>query len=319
MPSSTRVPLALTLPWAVWAGVRTVGGERGWPLVPAMAFTRYAAGSSVLPLALALRARSRPAVAVSAAAAALLGAAVLRGAGPGPAAPEPGAPLRLASLNMLHGRADPAAVLALAAGVDVLALSEVTPEADAALRAAGLAGLLPHAHFLPSDEPAVPGAGGAVWTRLPVLARLQTPGHFQQPTLRVAPPGGPVVEVTAVHVHPPTSSADDVRRWHADLDRLSAPETGVLRVLAGDLNATPDHAAFRRVLGRGWTDAARATGQGLRPTWRPVRSPQPRLTLDHVLADPRITVAGLQVRPVPGTDHRALVADLRLPLDRAWA
>jgi endonuclease/exonuclease/phosphatase family metal-dependent hydrolase len=84
-------------------------------------------------------------------------------------------------------------------------------------------------------------------------------------------------------------------------------------VLAGDFNATPDHAAFRRLLCRGWTDAARVTGQALRPTWSPLRSPLPRLTLDHVLVGPRIGVASLQVVHVAGTDHRALVADLRLP------
>jgi hypothetical protein len=32
-----------------------------------------------------------------------------------------------------------------------------------------------------------------------------------------------------------------------------------------------------------------------------------------VLVDPRIGVASFEVVPVPGTDHRALVTDLRLP------
>jgi len=312
VPLSSRAALALSAPWAGWALVRSAGADRGFPLVPALAFTRYAAGTSVLPLAAAVSARSPGATAVAATATALLGGAVLRGAGR--AAPPPsGRPLRLASLNMLHGRADPAAVLALAAEVDVLALAEVTREADAGLRAAGLPRLLPHGTFLPSTDPAVPGAGGAVWTRLPVTGSARLAGAFQQPVLRVAPPGAPEVEVTAVHLHPPTSSPGDVRSWQRDLDQLPQPGPGVLQVLAGDFNATPDHASFRRVLDRGWTDAARATGQGLRPTWSPVRAPLPRLTLDHVLVDPRIGVASLQVRRVAGTDHRALVVELRLP------
>ena len=312
VPLSRRSALALSAPWAGWALVRASGAERGFPLVPALAFTRYAAGTSLLPLAAAVSARSRGATAVAGAATALLAGAVLRTAGR-PAPPPPGRPLRLGSLNMLYGRADPAAVLALAAEVDVLALAEVTPEADAALRAAGLPQLLPHGTFLASADPAVPGAGGAVWTRLPVTGQGQLPGHFQQPVLRVAPPGAAEVEVTAVHLHPPTSSPGDVRHWQLDLDRLPDADPDVLQVLAGDFNTTPDHASFRRVLRHGWVDAAQATGQGLRPTWSPIRSPLPRLTLDHVLVDPRIGVASLEVRSVAGTDHRALLVELRLP------
>ena len=104
-----------------------------------------------------------------------------------------------------------------------------------------------------------------------------------------------------------------MRRWEQDLRLLPDPAPDVLHVLAGDFNATPDHAAFRRLLRRGWTDAARLTGRALRPTWSPMRSPVPRLTLDHVLVDPRVGVASLEVVHVPGTDHRALVTELRLP------
>src|SRR5205823_1406594 len=118
---------------------------------------------------------------------------------------------------------------------------------------------------------------------------------------------------TAVHTHPPTRTPTQVARWEADLRLLPEPEEGLLRVLAGDLNATPDHASFRRLLRRGWVDAARVTGQALRPTWAPLRWGWPRLSLDHVLVDPRIGVASFAVVHVPGTDHRALVADLRLP------
>jgi endonuclease/exonuclease/phosphatase (EEP) superfamily protein YafD len=308
-----RAALALAAPWAGWAVMRAAGAERGFPLVPAAAFTRYAAGTSVLPVAVAVLARSRPATWLAAGSAAVLGGAVLSAGRRTPGAAASGAPLRVASLNMLYGRADPAAVLALATDVDVLALSEVTPEADEVLRSAGLGELLPHGHHLAAADPARPGAGGAVWTRMPVLARDQVVGYFEQPTVRLALPGALPVEVTAVHTHPPTRSADDVRGWHRDLDRLPDPQDDVLRVLAGDFNATPDHASFRRLLRRGWVDAARATRQALRPTWAPLRFPFPRLSLDHVLVDQRIGVAALQIVQVPGTDHRALIADLRLP------
>jgi endonuclease/exonuclease/phosphatase (EEP) superfamily protein YafD len=295
--------------------VRAAGADRGFPLVPAAAFSRYAAGTSVLPVAVAIAARSRSATWLASGAAALLAGAVLSGVRRTPAGPTAGRPLRLVSLNMLHGRADAAAVVALAvrADADVLALAEVTPEAVSALLDAGLPDLLPYAHVVPAGDGQPAGAGGALWTRLEVRARSVTPGRFGQPASRLAVPGARDVEVTAVHTHPPTASRRQVARWEEDLQLLPEPEEEVLRVLAGDFNATPDHSAFRRLLGRGWVDAGRATGQALRPTWSPVHAPVPRLTLDHVLVDPRIGVASLRIEHVAGSDHRALVADLRLP------
>jgi endonuclease/exonuclease/phosphatase family metal-dependent hydrolase len=313
VPLSRRAALALAVPWAGWALLRATGAERSFPLVPAMAFTRYAAGTSALPVAVGALTRSRSATGLAAAAAGTLGGAVLSTNRRTPGAPTSGRSVTLASLNMLHGRADPVAVRALAAEADVLALSEVTPEAVRALLDAGISDLLPNAHVVPAGEGRPAGAGGAVWTRLDVTERSVVPGRFGQPSVRLSVPGAPDLAVVAVHTHPPISSRAQVAHWEEDLRLLPDPTEDVLHVLAGDFNATPDHAAFRRLLGRGWTDAARVTGQALRPTWSPVHFPLPRLTLDHVLVDPRIGVGALRVVPVPGSDHRALVADLRLP------
>lgn len=308
--------IVFAVPWAAAAVLRSTGTERGFPLVPALAFTPYIAATSALPLAAALVSRSRGAAVLATASAAVLTAAMRRPTAPATPAPPPRGPrLRVVSANMLHGRADPAALVALAADrdADVLALMEVTPEAVSGLLAAGVADLLPAGHVVPAGEGQPAGAGGALWTRLEIRGRTVVPGRFGQPAALLTVPGAPDVELTAVHTHPPTSSPAQVASWVEDLRLLPDPEPGVLRVLAGDFNATPDHAAFRRLLGRGWVDAAAATGHARRATWWPMRVPHPRLTLDHVLVDPRIAVEGLQVVHVPGTDHRALVADLRLP------
>ena len=84
-------------------------------------------------------------------------------------------------------------------------------------------------------------------------------------------------------------------------------------MLAGDFNATLDHADLRAVLRRGYADAARAVGGALAWTWRPLRLRFPRLALDHVLVDPRIAVASVDLTTVAGSDHRAVVAELVLP------
>ena len=313
--SARRWALAAAAPWAGCAALRATGAERGFPLVPAMSFTPHAAATAVLPLALAARARSSTAALLVAGS-----GAVLAGAALGPARrrprPEPlpdGSRLRVATVSLRLGlvAADPVVDLVRRHAVDVLAVQELTPRAEAALRAAGLDELLPHAHVLPARPGRVLSASGAVWSRLPVTGRTEVPGGFEQPTVRLDT-GAATVELTSVHSVPPMSPAS-VRRWTEDLESLPAPAPEILRVLAGDFNATFDHAALRVLLGRGYDDAAAAAGRGGAWTWRPLRLPFPRLGLDHVLVDPRIRVAAVDLVPVPGSDHRSVVAELVLP------
>jgi hypothetical protein len=285
--------------------------------VPAVSFTPYAAATALVPLAVAARARSGAAALVAAGSGAVLAGVVL---GPHlrarPALPAPpGTRLKVATVSLRQGLVAPGPVLDLVRrfDVDVLAVQELTPQAEAALRTAGIEGLLPHAHVLLARPGQVAGASGAVWCRVPVVGRSEVPGCFEQPTVRLAADGAAAVELTSVHTVPPSTSPASVRGWVSDLGALPAPAPDVLRVLAGDFNATFDHAALRAVLGLGYDDAARAVGRGLVWTWRPLRLRFPRLALDHVLVDPRIAVASVEFVPVTGSDHRAVVAELVLP------
>ncbi|MGY2001564.1 endonuclease/exonuclease/phosphatase family protein [Blastococcus sp. SYSU DS1024] len=313
-----RWAVAVATPWAVWAVLRRTGAERGFPLVPALAFTPYAAAAAVVPLAAAVRARSRAGTLLAAAAGATLGAAVRSHRGRPPAgAPPTGRRVRIATVSLRRGLvpAEPVVELVRRHGVDVLAVQELTPEAEGRLTAAGLAELLPHAHVIPARPGSVASAAGGIWSRLPVDGRGAVPGGFEQPTVRLQLGAGPALEVTAVHAFPPATSPAAVRAWTADLAALPAPDPAVLRVLAGDFNATLDHAALRAVLRLGYLHAARAVGVGHTWTWRPLRLPAPRLGLDHVLVDPRLAVAGCGFVPVRGSDHRSVVVDLVLPGD----
>jgi hypothetical protein len=67
-----RLPAAAALPGAVFAALRLAGTERGFPLVPAMAFAPHPAATALLPLALGVAARSP----VGAVASAVAGAAL---------------------------------------------------------------------------------------------------------------------------------------------------------------------------------------------------------------------------------------------------
>ena len=115
-----------------------------------------------------------------------------------------------------------------------------------------------------------------------------------------------------MHPFPPISAAS-VRDWQAVLRDLPGPsDDRRSHVLLGDFNATLDHRELRRVLDRGYTDAADATGDGLSPTF-PVTWPIPLIAIDHVLVPRTIGVRRVSIGDLPGSDHRAVVAELVLP------
>jgi hypothetical protein len=304
----------------VWAVLRAAGAEFGFPLVPALAFTPHAAASAVLPLAVAVAARSRTGAVVAGLAATTLTGAVRsnRSNRSTPQAARPaGTTLRIATVSLRKGLVPAASVLDLVRreAVDVLAAQELTPDAERQLRTAGLDELLPHGHVVPARPGSVVSGSGAIWSRLPLHDLGNVPGEFEQPSARLRI-DGLEVELVSVHCAPPATSPAAVRTWTADLAALPRPTPDVLRVLAGDFNATWDHAALRALLGRGWVDAARALGLGSTWTWRPLRLPLPRLVLDHVLVDPRLGVVSCSFVAVPGSDHRSVVVDLAVPARR---
>ena len=308
-----RTVLAVTvaLPWVVWAAVRTAGLDLRHPVVAALAFTPYAAATSWLPVLTALWLRRRSVALLAAVAAVALVATVLPRALGGTRVPAEadGPTLRVMSANVLFGSADMASVLRIAReeDVDVLALQELTVAAARRLDAAG-----GRAWFPARAVEARPGAAGSgLFSRLPLRDRADDDATGSaQPEVELRPPGAQPVRIKTVHPRPPISGPAE-REWRAAIDRLPRPR-GALRVLAGDFNATLDHRVLRRLLDAGYVDAADATGSGLSPTW-PRGSDRPPITIDHVLLDERIGVRSFSVRDLPGSDHRAVVAELVLP------
>ncbi|MBQ0896121.1 endonuclease/exonuclease/phosphatase family protein [Micromonospora sp. U56] len=320
LPARTRPPVRALLCWlavvpgAAWALVRLAGLERG-PLVQAVAFTPYVAAWSLVPLVLALALRRRgPAVAAAVVALVLLGAVVPRAvAADQPAAGGP--VLRVLTANLLKGGADARTVVELVRRhrVDLLAVQEFTPAARDALDRQGLTRLLPHQQLTPE----VGTTGSALYSRLPLTEggfRRNAGFQFTQAYAVVTVPGAPPVRVESTHPAAPYAVAA-VDEWFTDL-RAQPPATpdGPLRILAGDFNATLDHAPLRALLATGYVDAADAAGAGFAGTWGPYDGDLiPPVTIDHVLVDRRIAVRSVAVHPVPGSDHRAVLAELRLP------
>lgn len=304
--------------FAVFAMIRLLGLERGFPLVPLLAYTPYVLVAALLAAVLTAVLRRWSATSVLVLVAASLVSVLLPRALPSDPVAVEGPRIRLLTLNTHFGHTPPENVVELVRdhGVDVLTLQEVTPQMAEGLSEAGLDELLPHV----VDHSAPAAAGGTVHSVHP-LTDLGDVGYdigsLAMPRAAVEVPGyGTGLEVTSVHPMSPRrfSSMD---AWQDALRGLpEAPGTGPVQVLAGDFNATLDHAELRAVLDSGYVDVAAHRGEGLTGTWPVDGPPLPPVTLDHVLVDSRAGFGELEVVTVAGSTHRALFVEVTLPEGR---
>lgn len=225
--------------------------------------------------------------------------------------------IRVLSSNLRKGHAEAQAFVALASlNADVITVSELTPGAVQGFSLAGLGDKFPYSVLIPS-----PGSGGlGIWSRFPlseipsakreknIAARLQIPGvRFD-------------AMVASVHVMSPlaadTNSFSDWRTrigaTKVELDDLATAPGSV--IVAGDFNSTPDMRQFRDLLTNGYRDAVEQTGAGFAPTFPSRNGFPPLLTIDHVLTR-NAAASSIRTVKVPGSDHRALLATIQVPLD----
>jgi endonuclease/exonuclease/phosphatase (EEP) superfamily protein YafD len=300
------------------AGVALHHSTSELPAVLVLAtFALWAWAFAFVALLAALRARS---VVLTVIAVALVGAGIVQY---GPLVvpdrsvdDDEGIAVRVLAQNLEFGRADPVEVVRAVreGGVDLLLTVETTPEAVDGLRAAGLVEVLPHE----ASDPGPQAAGVAVWSRYPLSAPERVPG-FSLGVLRttMAGPAGPVTVVAAHPVAPVFDASAAVEeadrlRWY--LGGLPGPAPVVV---GGDFNATWDHVRFRGLRGLGYTDSVSGGGDGWVPTW-PVGGRIPAVIgIDHVLARGAVAVGETSTVRVGATDHRGVLATVRLPAARA--
>jgi endonuclease/exonuclease/phosphatase (EEP) superfamily protein YafD len=312
----TSISWAVAGGLAAWAAARLAAVDRveqaESKAVPLLALTPQAA--AIAPwAALGLRLARRPRAATTAAVAgAALGLMVRPRsvARPQPAASGP--VLRVLSFNMYFGRGDAEIVVARVrqTDADVLFLQELTENAVTRLKQAGLDDLLPH--NLTDLRGGSRGSG--IYSRFPLSEGPAVPEvYMAQPSAVAELPGGHPVELICVHpVAPAPGSRGGAVRWREDLKSLPGPGD-LPRVMAGDYNSTLDHAAFRDVLRRGYADAAQQAGKALDRTWGPPGRGWELLSIDHVLVGHGCAVLDFAVHFVPGSDHRAVYAEVQLP------
>lgn len=215
-----------------------------------------------------------------------------------------GTALELLSVNAYYRNAEPQALAAwlVDQDADVLVVVEYTPQlADLATRA-GLRAAYPFA----AEDPRFGANGSAIFSRTPITAPevLDVGGApMAAGTVQV---GGAPVRVVAVHTVQPLVDRSSLIRQVGALADVADAHEGPL-VLAGDYNANRQHAAFRALLDVGLADAHQVVGRGLA---RSFPSGLPVVLLDHVVVSPEVGVVAVDERVAPGSDHRAVEAEL---------
>jgi endonuclease/exonuclease/phosphatase (EEP) superfamily protein YafD len=155
-------------------------------------------------------------------------------------------------------------------------------------------------------------AGSVVLSRFPLKPAAGIQGSTMGMPGAVADVRGHAVRLQLAHPMPPLPGQLDA--WRQELGQLRdfAAATGAPTVLAGDFNASQDHAAFRAILDTGLRDAARLAGSYRTPTWPARTAPAIGAQIDHVLVSADFSASDARFLDLAGTDHRALLVDITL-------
>ncbi|MCO1655324.1 endonuclease/exonuclease/phosphatase family protein [Pseudonocardia humida] len=125
--------------------------------------------------------------------------------------------------------------------------------------------------------------------------------------------GGGLGPLRFVAYHSVAPRYGDVWQWRADLQQVPRwCGGGGPAVVAGDFNATLDYSLLRSAT-RGCSNAADQRGQGLVPSWPSWLPDWVGPQIDHVFATDPIVAEHFAMREITGSDHRAVIARLRLP------
>ncbi|MDG4865603.1 endonuclease/exonuclease/phosphatase family protein [Streptomyces sp. T-3] len=155
--------------------------------------------------------------------------------------------------------------------------------------------------------------GSALFSRYPLKDTPGIAGTLGMPGA-VAEIAGRPVQLQVAHPMPPVPGG--IGLWRAELAALrdyAADHAGRgPTILAGDFNASQDHAAFRRILDTGLHDSARLAGESRAPSWPSSATPPLGTQIDHVLVSRDFTVGSARFIELANTDHRSLLTELTL-------
>ena len=225
--------------------------------------------------------------------------------------------LRILTANLLNGGADISRLQALLAEqrVDVACLQELSGRQASAIQE-----VLPFGKLEPGSGPS-DHDGMGIALRRPADVRRLAVGRRDARVAELRPSDWPQLdaplELLNVHIRAP----HQFPWWRALLERRQQL-TGLLeyleatpreqRLWLGDFNASPIWPLYRRMASHLPDIAATFAenrGAAPRPTWGPTPGAPRLLRIDHAFGQ-GIQVAALEVLPVPGSDHDALLLEL---------
>ncbi|WP_241757225.1 endonuclease/exonuclease/phosphatase family protein [Streptomyces sp. WAC00263] len=224
----------------------------------------------------------------------------------------PVAQLRVMTSNVQFGRGARALVATVERHrPDIVFVEECEYTCSAALKKAfqGPGGGYPY-------RVSVEGAGSdgsVIISRFPLAVADGVRGTMGMPGA-VADVQGHAVRLQLAHPMPPLPG--QVGLWRHELGELRAYAAAggkdSATLLAGDFNASQDHAAFRRILDTGLRDSARLAGSPRTPSWPARTAPTLGAQIDHVLVSRDFSANAATFLGIAGSDHRALVVDITL-------
>lgn len=218
-------------------------------------------------------------------------------------------PLRalLINVNTRSGDPDRVARALRQLDPDLIVLEEVSRNWLSSL--SGAVRPWPHSVSVPRDD----NFGIALYSKLPFSTNeIREIGEAGVPSIiaELVCPGG---RFTVIATHPvPPAGAEYTRLRNEQIGRLAEVTAQVKTpvLLMGDLNLTPWHWQFKRLVERsGLRDSSR--GQGPTATW-PTFLPLLLIPLDHCLHSPEIQVLRKGRGPRVGSDHYPLVVDFAI-------
>jgi endonuclease/exonuclease/phosphatase (EEP) superfamily protein YafD len=230
-----------------------------------------------------------------------------------------GPELTVLTASAYVGRADPEALAELirTRSPDVVVLPEARGSLRNRLQQAlvdesggeeGQSGYRAFAADAPSDDSAM-----TVFVRRDLGRPTATPNRDTEfPSLILDLPDVEGRAVRVVATHPQSPKPGDTAAWRRDVASLSRWCTGDRpTVVAGDLNATLDHAELRAAT-TGCADAASEVGEGLTGTWPSALPSVLGAQIDHVLTSGGPQARAAEVVDVEGSDHRGLLVRVGL-------
>lgn len=300
------------------AGVSVVLGFRAGdsdgitPVPQLLAFLPWLLAPTGLALALALLARWRTGM--------VWGVAVLGGLAwyiepYGKISKPTGAPvaeLRVMTANVQFGWATDALIAAVEREKPAIVfVAECEYECSRALDDAfgGSGGAFPYRESVEGPE----SEGSVILSRFPLKGADGVRGTTMGMPGAVADVQGHDVRLQLAHPMPPLPGQVGVwRRELGELRDYAAAGDDQPTILAGDFNASQDHAAFRRILDTGMRDSSRLAGEARTPSWPSRTAPALGTQIDHVLVSADFSANKADFLELTDSDHHALVVDLTL-------